>query len=395
MSYRLFWHKNGFLAENILLFCVCTLAALGWVMVTSASIEIGYEKFHDSLYFFKRHGLYLILALMAAVVSYHIPLSIWQSQHRWLLGLSLVLLMIVFLPGLGYEVNGSRRWLNLGLVRLQVSEFSKVAFIVYWASVISFMRQKQIWSWSRVAEPFALVAFASSLILMQPDFGAVFVLVMLSVALLFLAGVKLFPFLLVGLIAVVCVSLMVILVPYRWARMMSFLDPWSDPFSGSYQLTQSLIAFGRGGLWGTGLGESVQKNFYLPEGHTDFIFAVLCEELGLFGGLAVLLLFLILIGTIFIIGHQAQRFGRFFGAYLCYGTAVLLAIQMSVSMGVNTGLLPTKGLTLPLVSYGGTSLLVTFVLLGLVFRVQYENRQRLGWPRAYVKSTYESMVRQS
>lgn len=379
------WQAWGMAPEIVLIVVVLALAGLGWVMVTSASTEIGMADFRDSLYFGKRHGVFLLLGLGVMWASARLPLAELQRCSFYLMIISLVLLLLLFLPVLGYKVNGSTRWLNLGVIRLQVSELTKAATIVYLASVLPALARQPAAHWLSLWPAAVLVGVSALLICLQPDLGAVLVILSIALGLVFLAGAPGLWFAALIGICVVCVGLLIWFEPFRMRRLMSFIDPWADPFSTSYQLTQSLIAIGRGGLFGSGLGAGIQKNFYLPEGHTDFIFAILCEELGLVGGLGVLLAFFVLLGAILAIGRGAERLNNGFGAYLCYGVGLLIATQVSISVGVNTGLLPTKGLTLPFISYGGTSLLVTLSLMGLVYRVQRENRERLGWSRAYLR----------
>ncbi|MEJ2742154.1 MAG: putative lipid II flippase FtsW [Gammaproteobacteria bacterium] len=378
------WQAIGMAPESVLLMVTLLLAGLGWVMVTSASTEIGLSLQHDSLYYCKRHGVFLLLGLIAFWISSRCQL---ETVERWAMPLllgSVLLLLALRIPGVGYKANGSVRWLNLGFIRLQVSELTKFALIVYWASLLPKLvgcGRPRVWV---LAWPAALLfVMACGLMLIQPDLGATFVVLTLTLGLLFVAGAPLLWFVSLGSLCAGGVALLVWTVPYRLKRVMAFWDPWEQPFETGYQLVQSLIAIGRGGVLGNGLGSSVQKNFYLPEAHTDFIYAVLCEELGILGGVAVLLAYLFLLAAVYTIGRTAERLNNSFGAYLCYGTALLIAIQAFVSIGVNIGLLPTKGLTLPFISYGGTSLVVLFCLMGMVYRVQRENRMRLGWSRAY------------
>jgi cell division protein FtsW len=386
------WQAWGIAPEIILMVVVLSLAGLGWVMVTSASTEIAMADFGDSLHYGKRHGIFLLLGLVAMWLAAKLPLSQLQRYALHLMIGSLVLLALLFLPVLGYKVNGSTRWLNLGVVRLQVSELTKAAVILYLASLLPTLVRRPARDWLRFWPSFLLIGLSALLICLQPDLGAVLVLMSITLGLLFLAGAPSAWFAGLTVCCVTLVGLLVWLEPFRMRRLMSFVDPWADPYSTSYQLTQSLIAIGRGEFLGSGLGAGIQKNFYLPEGHTDFIYAILCEELGLLGGLTVLAAFFVLVIAIVAIGRGAERLSNGFGAYLCYGVGLLVATQVFISVGVNTGLLPTKGLTLPFISYGGTSLLVTLMLMGLVYRVQRENRERLGWSRAYLRSVRGSKV---
>lgn len=379
------WQAWGVAPEIVLMVVVLALAGLGWVMVTSASTEIGMDDFGDSLYYGKRHGVFLLLGLMVLWACAKVPLAQLQRFALHLMVISFVLLALLFVPGLGYKVKGSTRWLDLIIIRLQISELTKAALILYLASVLPSLVRRPPAYWLSQWPAALLILISALLICFQPDLGAVIVLLSITLGLLYLAGAPGVWFgAFLGLSAV-CVGALVWFYPYRMERVMSFLEPWEDPFSGSYQLVQSLIAIGQGQLFGSGLGAGIQKNFYLPEGHTDFIYAILCEELGLIGGLGVLTAFSVLLVAIVAIGRGAERLNNGFGAYLCYGVGLFIATQVFISIGVNTGLLPTKGLTLPFISYGGTSLLVTMSLMGFVYRVQRENRERLGWSRAYLR----------
>jgi cell division protein FtsW len=293
--------------------------------------------------------------------------------------ISLLMLMMVLIPGIGRVVNGSRRWLSFGPIGIQVSELAKMTIIFYMSGYL--VRQEQSVSQSVLGflRPMAVLGVIATLLLLEPDFGATVVISGTVMAMLFLSGVKLRYYL--GLMITVGVALVFLAVssPYRLARLTTFLDPWADQFNSGYQLTQSLIAFGRGGGSGVGLGDGVQKLFYLPESYTDFLFAVLAEELGLVGILLVLGLYSILVVRGFCIGYNAHTQGRLFAAYTAYGITFWLGLQASINMGVNAGLLPTKGLTLPLLSYGGASMVVNCIVIALLLRIDYENRwQSLG-----------------
>ena len=358
-----------------LLLPALALLLIGYIAITSASVEYAAVHHGDAMYHSGRHLIYMGLALASAAVVLVLPMRFWAvSGWAWLF-LGLALLALVLIPGIGVKVNGSRRWLALGPLTLQASEFAKLFLIVYLAGYLQ-RREDQVRSqWQGFVKPMALV-FAMTLLLMaEPDFGATVVTVGAAFGMLFLGGVRLAHFLLVMLGSVLALTILLVSEPYRIKRLTAFTDPWADQFNSGYQLTQSLIAFGRGEWFGVGLGNSVQKLFYLPEAHTDFVFAIWSEETGLVGAVLVILLFLALIHRIFRIARERVAGGDAFGAQICYGVALVIASQAFINIGVSTGLLPTKGLTLPLVSYGGSSLIVTCCMLGLVLRVEREGRE--------------------
>jgi len=359
----------------LLPFCVLALVSIGVVMVASASIAFAADIYGDPWFFLKRHLLYLTVGALAALVVSQVPLSIWSRLSWPLLMFSCLLLMAVLVPGIGREVNGSRRWLAFGSITVQPAEVTKFCLLVFFASFLT-RRNQQLRHWSSFMVPVVILGMVAMLLLLQPDFGSVVVISCTVLAMVFLAGARLpHTFLLVA--AAACgLALMALVSPYRLQRLMTFLDPWGDQFASGYQLTQSLIAFGRGEWVGVGLGNSVQKLFYLPEAHTDFIFAILSEEWGMAGGLVVVGLFIALTWSLLrlVRGALAQR--KFFAALLAFGIAVLLAGQAFVNMGVASGLLPTKGLTLPFVSSGGSSLVICCALFALALRLQTELRQQ-------------------
>ncbi|SHE96642.1 cell division protein FtsW [Microbulbifer donghaiensis] len=355
----------------LLPFCVLALVSIGVVMVASASIAYAADVYGDSWYFLKRHLMYLGVGALAALVVSQVPLSVWSRLSWPLLLFSCLLLMAVLVPGIGREVNGSRRWLALGSITVQPSEVAKFCLLIFFASFLT-RRNQQLRHWSSFMVPVVILGIVAVLLLSQPDFGSVVVISGTVLAMVFLAGARLpHTFLLVG-VAACGLALMALVSPYRLQRLMTFLDPWGDQFASGYQLTQSLIAFGRGEWFGVGLGNSVQKLFYLPEAHTDFIFAILSEEWGIAGGLVVIGLFVALTWSLLRLVRGALEQQKFFAALLAFGIAVLLAGQAFVNMGVASGLLPTKGLTLPFVSSGGSSLVVCCALFALAMRLQAE-----------------------
>lgn len=350
------------------------LLGIGLVMVASASLEIASSLFGNPYHFFIRQLIFAGLGLMAAIVMAAIPLEKWEAAGPWLLLLIIGLLVAVHLPGVGRTVNGATRWIPLGIFNLQVSEPVKVLAILYLAGYIVRHYSNLRLHFMGFLRPLIVLGFGTVLLVMQPDFGAAVILLLLGMGMLFLAGARLWQF--VSLLATVAVlmSMIAVATPYRVARLTAFMDPWQDPFNSGFQLTQSLIAIGSGGWFGAGLGGSVQKLFYLPEAHNDFLFAVYAEEFGFVGVLVLLALFSLLIWRIFLVGLRAERAGHAFGSHVAYGIGLWLAIQSGINVAVNMGLLPTKGLTLPLLSYGGSSLIVTLAALGLLYRVSWESQ---------------------
>lgn len=369
-------HAPGPLAlyDRWLMGAVLGLIITGLMMVASSSVMVSVKYYHQPFHFLIRQGCYLAVGLMLALIVIRTDSSFWEKLGVPLLLVCLVMLVLVLIPGIGRTVNGSRRWLALGPIGVQVSELAKLTMILYMAGYLVRHQEKVRQSISGFLLPMVILSVFAFLLLLEPDFGATVVIASTTMAMLFLAGVKLRYY--AGLVVIVLASLAVLAVssPYRMARLTAFLDPWADQFDTGYQLTQSLIAFGRGGWFGTGLGDSVQKLFYLPEAHTDFLFAVLAEELGLAGVLVVMTLYSILVGRGLKIGRDALESERFFAAWTAFGLTFWLGMQAVVNMGVNAGLLPTKGLTLPFMSYGGASMVVNCVVVALLLRIDHENR---------------------
>ena len=352
------------------------LLVIGYIAITSASVEYAAVNYGDPFYHSSRHLAYLALALTVAGMVLLMPTQFWFSTGWIWLFVGLALLALVLIPGVGLKVNGSRRWLALGPMTLQASEFAKLALVIYLAGYLQ-RREEQVRSeWQGFVKPMAVVFAITLLLMVEPDFGATVVTVGTAFGMLFLAGVRLGHFLLVVLGSVLALVILLVSEPYRLQRLTAYTDPWADQFNSGYQLTQSLIAFGRGEWFGVGLGNSVQKLFYLPEAHTDFVFSIWAEETGLIGALLVIVLYLILVFRIFHIGRRHIATGDCFGGHVCHGVALVFAAQTFINIGVSTGLLPTKGLTLPLVSYGGSSLIACSCMLALVLRIERE--QRLG-----------------
>ncbi len=355
-----------------LLGIVAALLLIGLVMLASASMSIAESRTGNPFHYFNRQLVYLLLGLLLGLLAFRVSLDRWQRSGPMLLGLGLALLLLVLVPGIGKEVNGSSRWLSLGVLNVQVSEVFKLCFIVYLAGYLLRRGEEVRNSFSGFLKPMLLVCLAAALLIFEPDFGATVIISATALGMLFLAGAHFWQFLLLFVGLGGAGALLVLASPYRLARVTSFLNPWDDPFDKGFQLVQSLIAIGSGAWNGVGLGGSVQKLFYLPEAHTDFLFAVLAEELGLIGVLCVIGLFAALVWRILQLAVRAERCALPFGVHLAQGMAIWLALQAFINIGVNMGLLPTKGLTLPLMSYGGSSLLITCLSLTLLLRVAHE-----------------------
>ena len=356
------------------------LLLIGVVMVGSASMAVAEGNGVAPHYYLLRHLLFIVMAAMLAVAMRWLPVARLESGSKLLLGPIVLLLLLPMLPGVGVEVNGAQRWISLGVVRFQTVELVKLLLIIYLAGYLQARTGLLDKRFMETIKPLLLTALLALILLQQPDFGSVMVLAAIVVTLLFLAGTSMWYLLPMGLLSLPLLGLAAI-EPYRLQRIMSFRDPFADAFGSGYQLSQALIAIGRGELFGVGIGASIQKLFYLPEAHTDFIFAVLAEETGLLGIVVVMSLYSWLIMRIMIIGRQAHVMQQGFMGYLCWGIGIWLALQALISMGVNLGLLPTKGLTLPLISSGGSSLLMTVVAIALVVRVKLEiERLRLQRP---------------
>lgn len=360
-----------------LLWSVVLLASIGLVMVYSASIAMAEaEKLtgYRQHYFLMRHAIFLGIGLLAAFVAFQIPVAMWQRLAPVLFIIGGLLLVLVLIPGIGREVNGSRRWIPIGFSTMQPSELMKL-FVVLYAADYTVRKAAFMHDFKKGFLPMlAVMVFMGALLLRQPDFGALVVITMIAMAILFFGGLngRVFAGLIVLLIA--SFAILVKTSPYRWQRVTSYLDPWADPYGKSYQLTHSLIAFGRGEWLGVGLGGSVEKLFYLPEAHTDFLLAVVAEELGFVGVTVVIGLFVLLIYRAFMVGRESMMREKYFAALVAQGIGVWFSIQAFINMGVNMGLLPTKGLTLPFLSFGGTGVVVSFVAVAILLRIDVENR---------------------
>lgn len=350
------------------------LLATGLVMVYSASVAYADREMGNSAYFLVRHACYAVLGLLFMAFTMRTRVRWWEKAGPYLLLIGIVSLTIVLLPGVGANINGSSRWIRLGIVNLQPSEFMKIFTVVYVAGYLV-RKQESLKNFTQgIVMVSLVVAVIGALLLLEPDMGSLVVITMTVFAMLFLGGVRFWHFMMVLGAGAASMVLLTIVSPYRMARATSFMDPFADPFNTGFQLVQALIAFGRGEWLGVGLGASVQKLFYLPAAHTDFVFAVIAEELGLVAVLGMMALFGIILVRAFAIAHQAEAAGHLYGARLAQGIGLLLGGQGMINMGVNMGLLPTKGLTLPLVSYGGSSMLASCIAMGLLLLIDREAR---------------------
>jgi cell division protein FtsW len=361
-----------------LLWSTLVLLVIGMVMVYSASMataEAARQTGNQASYFLIRHGVFLIFALVVAGMAFQVPMATWQRWSPWLFVIGFVMLALVLVPGIGREVNGARRWLSLGLVNLQPSELMKL-FAVLYAADYTARKMPYMHDLKKAFLPLASAMVAVGVLLLkEPDFGAFVVIISIAMAILFLGGMRARLFVILIVVLAAAFAALIVISPYRRDRIFGFMDPWADAFGRGYQLSHALIAFGRGELFGVGLGASVEKLFYLPEAHTDFLLAVIAEELGFVGVLVVILLFCLLIQRAFAIGRQAVALERYYSALVAQGVGVWLGVQAFINMGVNMGVLPTKGLTLPLMSFGGSGILANCVALAVLLRIDWENRQ--------------------
>ena len=366
--------------DYVLISLFFVISFCGLLILASASVH-----FSDSIYgnpsaVFNRQFFYFLLGISGLLIFFLLPLSFWSNYDRLLLTLGFLLLLLVFVPGVGVEVNGANRWIRFAGFGLQPSEIMKFLSILY-VSCYSVRRIKEIQShWLGFFRPALIIVSIISVILIQPDLGSSAVIFISVLGVLFVAGVKLRQFLIVALLGLIGISLMIIFVPWRWERIISFVDPWSNPWGSGYQLTLSLMSIGRGDWFGVGLGQGLMKMGYLPDAHTDFIFSVIVEETGILGGLLIVSLLFGLSFRVFYIGRESLIRKNFFGFYFSYGVALLLGLHTFINVGVACGLLPTKGLTLPLISAGGTNLIIVCLMIGIILRVDYENKNSMPVP---------------
>ncbi|MGI9212008.1 MAG: putative lipid II flippase FtsW [Methylococcaceae bacterium] len=372
------WGSHFFYLDTVLLLSAMAILLLGFVMVASASLHLGEKMANDSFYFLKHQAVHIAIGCATGLAVVQVKLETWEKWSVWLFIAGLIMLVVVLIPGVGKVVNGSSRWISVLGLRIQVSEVFKLIAVIFMAGYIERQLKVVRTSAQGMIRPLGMLSVAAVLLLKEPDFGATAVIMTTALGMLFLAGARLWIFgLLLGLLVGIGVTL-VMTAEYRLKRVLSFVDPWQDPLDTGFQLTQALIAFGRGEWAGVGLGSSVQKLFYLPEAHTDFLFSIIGEELGLLGTSTVILLFMIVVWRAFTIGQLAERAGIRFAAFMAYGIGIWFGLQSFINMGVNMGLLPTKGLTLPLMSYGGGSMMVMCAALALLFRIRNEAIQNLA-----------------
>lgn len=367
--------------DRTILFLYGTLVFLGIIMVASASIGIADQQTQDPFFFAKRQFLRALLSLVLVWVAYRIPLEFWKKNGMLLMLSSIVLLAVVLIPGVGHTVNGSTRWLDFGVFTFQISEVAKLFLIIYLGGYLIRRADEVQSNTMGFLKPMFILAFASGLLIMEPDFGAAAILLLTGLGLMFLGGVRFGQFMLFVIGTLGIMVLLAVSSPYRMSRITSFIDPWADPFNSGFQLTQSLIAIGNGGWFGAGLGGSVQKLFYLPEAHTDFVFAIFAEEFGLVGTVLLIGIYALFATRCFAIGKMSLNAKKAFGAYLAYGVGLLITLQAIINIGVNLGTFPTKGLTLPFISYGGNSTLSMSLAVGLVLRVYREYQMGEGTAR--------------
>lgn len=366
--------------DYVLISLFFVISFCGLLILASASVH-----FSDSIYgnpsaVFNRQFFYFLLGVSGLLIFFLLPLSFWSNFDRVLLTLGFLLLLLVFVPGVGVEVNGANRWIRFAGFGLQPSEIMKFLSILY-VSCYSVRRIKEIQShWLGFFRPALIIVSIISVILIQPDLGSSAVIFISVLGVLFVAGVKIRQFLIVALLGLIGISLLIIFVPWRWERIISFVDPWSNPWGSGYQLTLSLMSIGRGDWFGVGLGQGLMKMGYLPDAHTDFIFSVIVEETGILGGLLIVSLLFGLSFRVFYIGRESLIRKNFFGFYFSYGVALLLGLHTFINVGVACGLLPTKGLTLPLISAGGTNLIIVCLMIGIILRVDYENKNSMPVP---------------
>ncbi len=366
--------------DLLLIWSAAGALLLGLVMVYSASIAIAEgSRFtgNQPHYFLMRHAIFLVVGIAVGLLAFRVPMARWQRGALPLFVAGVALLVVVLIPGVGREVNGAQRWLSFGVANLQPSELMKVLAAIYAADYTA-RKLNTMDSFKRGFLPMmAVILFVGFLLLREPDFGAFVVITVIAFGVLFLGGVNVRVFALLAIVAVIGFVILIWISPYRRERIFGFMDPWQDAFGKGYQLSHALIAFGRGEWFGVGLGGSVEKLFYLPEAHTDFLLAVIAEELGFAGVLTVIVLFAVLVQRAFAIGREAVKLERYFSGLVAQGIGLWIGVQSFINMGVNMGLLPTKGLTLPLMSFGGSGIVANCLALAILLRIDWENRQTM------------------
>lgn len=363
---------NRLFVDQPLMLACFGLLIIGFAMVTSASLHLGVKMANDISYYPIKQLVHIIVGLLFAFGITQVSMQSWERLGQTLFIAGLALLLIVLIPGVGVKVNGSIRWLSIMGLRIQVSEVVKFISVIYIAGYVTRHGEHVRQSAYGLLKPLMLFSVACVLLLMEPDFGSAVVILIIAMGMMFLGGARLSQFVVLLVLVTVLAVILVYVSPYRLARVLSFRDPWADAKNTGFQLTQALISFGRGAFFGVGLGNGIQKLFYLPEAHTDFLFSVLGEELGLIGVLTIIALFALMVVRAFAIGAQAEKSGHRFSGLVAYGLAIWFGFQSFVNMGVNMGMLPTKGLTLPLMSYGGGSMIVMCGAMAVLFRIHYE-----------------------
>ena len=372
------WRHNNQVDIDFPLLTACALLmGIGLVMIASASASVAEINNGNTYHYFVRHLVYIVLALIAGGLTLFVPMSMWERYSGWLLGLAFLLLVLVLIPGIGREVNGSKRWLGAGVFNIQPSELAKLFMVIFIAGYLVRRKEQVQYQFIGLFKPLVILVAMGGLLILEPDFGATVVMAGSIVVMFFLGGVGLRVS--VPLLFALCGLLWYVVQfeSYRIERLTNFTNPWQDQYGSGYQLTQALISFGRGEWLGLGLGNSIQKQFFLPEAHTDFVFSVLAEELGMIGALLTLALFMFVSVRALYIGVWAEQAKKYYSAYVAYGLALLWIAQVVINLGVNTGLLPTKGLTLPFISYGGSSLMVCCISLAILLRIEWERRTLL------------------
>jgi cell division protein FtsW len=364
--------KTELKLDPVMLGLVLVLLLGGFVILASASITISDNATGNPFFYLERQLVAAAIGLAAGLFCLFVPMHVWQTLGPLLLLVGLALLVVVLVPGVGYEVNGATRWVRFGVMNLQVSEPARLCLLIYLAGYVVRQQKALREQFVGFLRPMLVLSLGCALLLAEPDFGAAIVLLATALVVLFVAGARIRDFILFFSATVIAVVALTLTSPYRLNRLTGFLDPWADPYYSGFQLTQSLIAIGRGEWFGVGLGGGVQKLFYLPEAHTDFVFAVFAEEFGLLGSVVLIALFLALLWRVFKLAMRAADSERFFEAFLAIGLGTWLGLQAFINVGVNMGLLPTKGLTLPLISYGRSSLIVAMIAIGLLLRIHHE-----------------------
>ena len=365
---------------NSMLLLTSLLLFIGLLMMTSASVELASSQYFDPFFFLKRQLIFSAVGIFVLVVTLHIPVAAWRIQSWYLLMGSFALLLLVLVPGIGESVKGSTRRIDLVIFDLQPSELAKVFIVIYLAAFLERQLDEVREKWSGFYKPLLVVGAAVALFHFQPDHGTMVILTLTALCMIFLAGAKFYRILLMLTLCMGGIALLAVMKPYVIDRITSFLDPWAveNVTNGGYQQAMAQVAFGRGEWFGVGLGNSMQKLYFLPEAHNDFVLAIIGEELGLVGVAMVILLFSALIYKAFSIGQKAQQSNKFFAAFFAYGLGLLFAGQTMINVGASISLLPVKGLTLPFMSYGGASLIMSFFMVGLLVRIEYENDNKFN-----------------